>query len=294
MTRPLSMTSFGRGAYSGSARTWTVEVKSVNHRFCDIKVKMSRNYAALEEKIKKEVSAATTRGHIDVIVTVTGDLAENIKLVPNLPLAREYYQSLQDIQKELNLPDSPTLQMVAEYKDIITPVEIEEDMDVNWQELQQALATALQEALQMKIDEGQALKQDMVERLQQIQTTVTQISDQIPELVQLKKQNLEERLANLLDGVDLDPQRLAQEVSIISDKSDVTEELVRLQSHIQQFEAFLEADEPVGRRLDFLLQEFLREINTMASKINNTDVTHKTVELKNEVEKMREQVQNLE
>ena len=294
MKYPVSMTAFGRGEFKSDNRQWTVEIRSVNHRFCDINIKMSRKYAALEEKIKKSVAAVFTRGHIEVIISQAGGGAQTAKLTTNLPLALEYQHALQNLQKHLKLATPLDLRLLAEYPGIITPEEPEENLEEVSAEIDFALRQALTGCLKMREDEGQALKEDLLARLAEFNAIVSSIEDNIPELLKQKETTLQERLTKLLKGIDLDQARLAQEVAIIADKSDITEELVRLKSHIQQFNTFMTDSKPVGRRLDFLLQEFLREINTMASKINDTGTTHKTVELKNEAEKLREQVQNLE
>lgn len=294
MKHPLSMTAFGRGDAGTKERQWTVEIRSVNHRFNDIKVKIARKYLPLEERIKKEVSRLFSRGHIEVMVGLSGPRAEGLTLSVNLPLAREYYGCLEQIRQELGLSSQPDLALVAGLKDVIIPEEQQEDLESVWSEIETALTLALKESMQMRIDEGQSLKTDLLQRLAAFGQTVAAIEQAVPEMLGKKEAALKERLANLLQGVDLDPIRLAQEVAIIIDKADITEELVRLKSHIQQFQSFMDLEEPVGRRLDFLSQEFLREINTMASKINDSAITHQTVELKNEIEKMREQVQNLE
>ena len=294
MKNLLSMTAFGRGDYVEGARSWTVEIRSVNHRYCDISVKMPRKYMVLEERIKKKIAEYYNRGRIEVLMSLSGDLSEGQTLEANLPLAREYYQCLQAIRKDLSLSESSDLALIVANRDVITAVEQEEDMEAIWSAVEKALEEALQNGMQMRRNEGESLKKDMKERLSEFSKIVAAIETSVPDLVLKKEASLKERLENLLAGVDLDPVRLAQEVAIIADKSDITEEIVRLLSHIQQFGNFLELGEPVGRRLDFLLQEFLREVNTMASKIADPVVTHQTVTLKNEVEKIREQVQNLE
>jgi uncharacterized protein (TIGR00255 family) len=293
MKRPLSMTAFGRGE-AGVNRHWTVELRSVNHRFCDIKVKLPREYGVLEDKIKKEIGTVFSRGHIEVLVTVSASDVVGAQAQVNLPLANQYMACLKQLQSTFNLHDRPTLAMLAAYKDVISEQKCEEDLDSVWAEIREALVLALTACLQMRFDEGLILKNDLLVRLHSFEATVTSIACAIPGLVGKREATLKERLAALLSGGEVDPIRLTQEVVILADRYDVTEELVRLKSHIQQFRAFMELDEPVGRRLDFLLQEFLREINTLSSKINDTEVIHKTVDLKNEIEKIREQAQNLE
>lgn len=293
MKRPLSMTAFGRGEAGGS-RHWTVELRSVNHRFCDVKVKLPREYGVLEDKIKKEIGAVFSRGHIEVLVSVSGSGSGGAQAHVNLALASQYLECLEQLKSSFNLHGRPTLAMVAALKDVISEEKCEEDLETVWSEIREALGLALAACLQMRFDEGRSLQADLLARLQSFETTVTSIENAIPALVARRMTTLKDRLAALLGDSELDPIRLSQEVVILADRYDVTEELVRLKSHIQQFKAFMELDEPVGRRLDFLLQEFLREINTLSSKINDTEVIHKTVDLKNEVEKIREQAQNLE
>ena len=292
MKRPLSMTGYGRGEVAG-AKSWTVEVRSVNHKFLDLSIKIPRKYLGLEERIKKEISAYYSRGHVDVYVNPGAEAGDNIRLAPNLPLARNYYQCLEAIRQDLSL-EAPTLAMIQNYKEIIVAHEEEEDLEAVWPQVSEALTQALTMAQSMREQEGEALKNELSQRLQEFAKTVETIAQDVPAIVQRRTEKLKERLAVLLQGVDLDPLRLAQEVAMMADKGDVTEEVVRLRSHISQFSGFLAADEPVGRRLDFLLQEFLREINTLASKISDAPTAHLTVELKTEVEKLREQIQNIE
>lgn len=294
MKYPLSMTAFGRGDASNDQLTFIVEITSVNHRYCDIKIKIPYQYSAFEEKVRKEIQAHYSRGHINVFITVTGKIINSIQLTPNLPLAREYYNCLQAIQQELNLDEQPTLTMLKDCKDVITLTEHEQELDEIWSPMRTALTTALTNCDKMRQAEGKTLKNDLLTRLNNFTAIIDAIKTNIPELLLKKEKKLKERLDNLLVDVDIDSMRLMQEVAVMVDKSDVTEELVRLTSHVSQFTGFLEFDEPVGRRVDFLLQEFLREINTLAAKINDVSVAHRTVDLKSEIEKMREQVQNLE
>ncbi len=293
MKRPLSMTGYGRGEAAG-AKSWTVEVRSVNHKFLDLSIKIPRKYLGLEDRIKKEIGNYYSRGHVDVYVNPGAETGDTIRLAANLPLARNYYQCLEAIREELSLPDTPTLAMIQSYKEIIVAHEEEEDLEAVWPQVAEALGQALTMAQGMREQEGAALKAELSQRLQEFAKTVETIAQDVPAIVQRRTEKLKERLAILLQGVDIDPLRLAQEVAMMADKSDVTEEVVRLRSHISQFNGFLAADEPVGRRLDFLLQEFLREINTLASKISDAPTAHLTVELKTEVEKLREQIQNIE
>jgi len=294
MTRPLSMTAFGRGDHDDGQRLWTVEVKTVNHRFLDLKIRLPRPYAALEEKVKKEAGAVLGRGHVEISVSVAGARADATRLAANLPLARDYFDCLQAINTHLGLDRPVSLDHVLSCRDLIAPMETDDDCDAAWAAMRQALLQALERTTAMRQREGQSLKAELLARLDSFAATVGEIEAAVPGLVERRGQALKERLTKLLAEVALDPQRLAQEVAILADRSDITEELVRLRSHLRQFTQFLDENEPAGRRLDFLLQEFMREINTMTSKVADIDITHKAVHLKNEAEKMREQVQNLE
>lgn len=294
MKGPVSMTSFGRGECSENGRVWTVEVRSVNHRFCDINIKIPRSYAALEEKIRKTVNEYYSRGRVEVSLNYKGDADNSTTIEANIPLARQYRNCLIEIKRMTGVGGEIDLALIAGLRDVITPVEREENLDEIWNSINTALTEALKEGLKMRQAEGASLKKELTNLLKGINEEIDGIEQEIPQLIAKKQENLQERLDNLLKGVDIDPVRLAQEAAIIVDKTDITEEIGRLRSHVEQFLNFLKQSEPVGRRLDFLSQEFLREINTIASKIGDADTAHKTVRLKNDIEKMREQVQNIE
>jgi len=289
------MTSFGRGDETDGISGWTVEIRSVNHKFCDIRIKLPRQLTILEDKIKKVVSAYFSRGHIDVIITPSGQHSDAKEFYVNTTLARQYYKCLLQLKREMSLPSSTDdLALLASYPDIISTSEQHIDVEQLWPPLQSVLILALTTCQDMREREGSLLKKDLLQRLESINVAVSKIEQLVPDLVVQKKTALQERIAKLVINAEYNPERLEQEIAILADKVDVTEEIVRLYSHIKQFQHFLDLNEPVGRRLDFLLQEFLREINTTASKISDATTAHLTVELKNEVEKMREQVQNLE
>lgn len=294
MKRPLSMTAYGRGEAEAESVRWAAEVRSVNHRYCDIRIKISRKYAALEERIKKLVMQHYSRGHIDVNIDPLGAGALSPALSPNLALASEYFRCLTEIQQHLGLATQPELRTIAEYRDVIVITEKEEDLEAIWVPIRDAVELALTNALQMRVREGASLKDDLAARLSSFTSAIRDIENAVPSIVAKREKSLQERLDNLLNGVDIDPIRLTQEIAIMADKSDVTEELVRLNSHIRQFSHYLTSDEPSGRKLDFLLQEFFREVNTLTTKIADDSIAHQAVELKSEIEKMREQIQNIE
>ncbi len=297
MGKALSMTGFGRGEASGERGAWTVELRTVNHRYLDIATKLPRRFMAWEDRIKKEISAYHTRGRVDVYVTFTDQGAEAARLQADLQLAREYWGCLNQIAKDLSIPQGPDLAMLASYRDIITPLDEEtggELLEDLWPPLRSAIVSALEECRKMRQSEGASLQKDLLDRLESLQQKIDGIELSLPQILAKRESALKERLDILLAGVDIDPVRLAQEAAILVDKSDVSEEIVRLRSHVAQFQGFFELDEPVGRRLDFLVQEFLREVNTIASKVSNAETAHMTVGMKNDLEKIREQVQNLE
>ncbi len=288
------MTGFGRGEALAEGRTWTVEIKTVNHRFLDQRVVLPRSFGGLEERVKKLISTRLDRGRVEVNIGVQGDISGGVSLQANMNLAEQYHRCLRQINEELGLGYHISLADMLTLRDVIRQQEDSLDPDAEWAVLSQAVTAALDECDQMREQEGQSLKEELSTRLQSFARIVDTIDEQVPEILEQRQQELKARIEKLLDGLDMDPVRFAQEAAYMADKADVTEEIVRLHSHIEQFEQFLAGDEPVGRRLDFLLQEFLREVNTLASKISNGSIAHLGVEMKNEIEKLREQVQNIE
>ncbi len=288
------MTGFGRGEAHVDGRTWTVEIKTVNHRFLDQRIILPRSVSGLEDRVKKMVAARLDRGRVEVNIGLHGDASEAVRLQVNMGLARQYHDCLQEIAGEFGLAGEIGVSDMLGLRDLISHQEEGLNLDQEWTALEVALTSALYECDRMREQEGRALKEDLLQRLQSFTYLVKKIENDIPEIVQIRQQELRARIEKLLGEVDLDPARLAQEAAYMADKADVTEEIVRLGSHVEQFENFLDSDEPVGRRLDFLLQEFLREVNTLASKISNGSIAHLGVEMKNEIEKLREQVQNIE
>jgi len=289
-----SMTGFGRGETSSGGRNWTVEVRCVNHRYLDLKMKLPRGYSALEEKIRKKVSGYHQRGRVDLFLSVNGDFSDLLEVKVNLDLARGYRDAILALSENFGLEKSDSVDLLASFPDVLTREQKNEDLSEIWVFIEQTLEEALGRCDLMRLQEGENLAEDLRGRLHFFAKTVDTIDSAIPGLLLSRENNLRERLAKLLNNVQLDPARLAQEVAIIADKTDVTEEIVRLRCHIQQFEVFLKDGSGIGRKLDFLIQEFLREVNTLASKINDATIAHYMVDLKSELEKMREQVQNIE
>ncbi|MBW1635555.1 MAG: YicC family protein [Deltaproteobacteria bacterium] len=291
-----SMTGFGGGESVSGGRIWTVELRCVNHRYLDLKMKVPHGYSALEEKIRKKVAAIHQRGRVDLFLGVSGDFSDLMEVKVNLQLAGRYRDALEILAKEFGTEggDSSSATLLASYPDVLRYERQNDDLDEIWPFVEQALDSALDGCNNMRMQEGETLAEDLTGRLDVFAKTVATIETALPDLLMKREKNLQERLEKLLGNVQLEPARLAQEVAVIADKTDVTEEIVRLRSHIGQFALFLEGGEAVGRKLDFLIQEFLREVNTLASKISDAAVAHLTVDLKSELEKMREQVQNIE
>lgn len=292
--RPRSMTGFGRGEASNADRTWTVEIRTVNHRFLDQRVVLPRAFAPLEERVKKTVAAHQDRGRVEISLALSGRASGGPLLTVDMDLARQYHECLQQLAEEFGLGPRIQLADMLNQREMISLQEQSPDLDQEWPLVEQAVFAALAECARMREQEGKTLKRDLIDRLDSFAAIIKEIESSIPQVLQQRQEELKNRVMKLLDGMDIDPMRLAQETAIMADKADVTEEVVRLASHISQFRAFLDSDEPVGRRLDFLLQEFLREVNTLASKISNAEIAHLGVEMKNEIEKLREQVQNIE
>ncbi|MBC8208820.1 MAG: YicC family protein [Desulfobulbaceae bacterium] len=289
-----SMTGFGRGESESGGRSWNAELRCVNNRHLDIHIKLPRGYGMLEERLRKKIASMHQRGRVDLLLSVSGDFSDLLKVQVNSRLARGYQEGLLTLAGELGIDEQPSLQELAAYPDVLVLEQQSEDEEAAWQLVGDAVDMALADCLEMRSREGEAMAEDLTSRLDNFDEVVGQIEASVPALLEDRQKGLAERLAKILDRIQLDEQRLAQEVAILADKTDVTEEIVRLRSHIEQFRVFLSAAEPVGRKLDFLIQEFLREVNTMASKINDATIAHLTVDLKGELEKMREQVQNIE
>jgi uncharacterized protein (TIGR00255 family) len=289
-----SMTGYGRAEAEYQGRVWSVEVRSVNNRFLDAKIKLPRNYGSLEDTIRKKITSCHMRGRVDLNLSVSGDFSDLVSIGVDFQLARSYRRSLLELTRELDIEGQPDLPMLVGLPDVITREQQVEDLDQVWPRLEPLIEDALGQCLAMRSTEAEALVRDLTERLDLFGGVLDEIEQNIEPILQQRQQAMQERLQKLLATIELDPVRLAQEVAVLADKSDVTEELVRLRSHMDQFAGLLESTEPVGRKLDFLIQEFLREVNTIASKINDAETAHKTVTLKSELEKMREQVQNIE
>ncbi|HHY60923.1 MAG TPA: YicC family protein [Clostridia bacterium] len=291
---PKSMTGYGRGESQGCGKRVTVEMKSVNHRYLEIQVKMPKQYYCLEERIRNLVKQHVARGRVDVLFNIE-EAEESPRFVKvDKELAIAYHNSLKELAEFLQIPLNITLFEICQLPDIIQVEEAELDPEVFWPVLQEALLAAVKGLVAMRQAEGEQLARDLRQRQQVIRGLVDQIDSRAQVMPALYQKRIQERLQELLAGIPVDEQRVALEVAILAERSAIDEELVRLRSHLTQLAGTLQDAEPVGRKLDFLVQEMHREINTIGAKANDLEISQLVVAVKSELEKIREQVQNLE
>ncbi len=288
------MTGFGRGEAAGRGRVFTVEVQSVNHRFLEVRCRVPKRLSGLEPRIQQAIQQRFSRGHFEVLVLDKDLDGRSRTLKVDLPLARQYVEALRTLQQALGLAGEVTLDMLTAQRDLIAVEESAESLEESWEELGPALAEALDALAEMRRREGEALVAILGKHLDEVEATLTGIVLRAPELVRAQRDRLRERVAELLEGRLPDPTRLEQEMAILAERGDVAEECDRLRSHLVQFRTTLTQPGPQGRRLDFLLQEMHREANTAGSKSADATFAHEVVGLKTWIERLREQVQNLE
>lgn len=290
-----SMTGFGRNGSGEGADHFSIEVRSLNNRYLDVQVKMPRGLSMLEPRVKKSVQERFARGRFDVFVSRDNGSSRNIQPVLDEALAGKYIGLLREMKARFGLAGEVDLAMVAGLQDLITFSETKEDPEQLWSQLMNGLSQALDELDRMRAEEGAALVRDIAARLGTMDALIQSVRAQAPVTVETARKRMQDTLARLLHEQP-DPVRLAQEIAILAERTDVTEELTRFNSHMAQFRSLL-ADpgrEAVGRKLDFLIQELGREVNTIASKAMDARISQDAVALKAELEKIREQVQNIE
>ena len=290
-----SMTGYGRARQELHKRDLTVEVRSVNNRYLDCTVKMPRMYAFAEDAVKKHVQQAVSRGKVDVFITVDATAADVAKVAVNRELAAQYAAALEELA-ELCGPTAWKLtpEALARFPDVLTVTKEDEDLEAVSADLCAVLDEALAAYNAMRAVEGKKLAEDIAGRLDAIEAYTGTVEARSPETVAEYRAKLTARMEEVLQSTTIDPQRILMEAAIYADKVAVDEETVRLRSHVAQLRTMLESDEPMGRKMDFLIQEVNRESNTIGSKCNDVDIANVVVGLKAEVEKMREQVQNVE
>ena len=289
-----SMTGFGRSTYENEGREYIVEIKSVNNRFNDVNIKMPRNLNYLEDKIRKQILNNISRGKVEVSIQLNNnsDLGKKINL--NTDIAKKYIEELKKLTQETSIIDNINIMDVAKFPDVLNIRIDEEAEEVIEKELFTALDSAIDSFLDMRQKEGSKIKVDLENRIEVIKQKIEQISSISAGLVDEYVVKLETRIKELLKTDVVDQTRLAQEVVIYSDKCSVEEEITRLKSHISQFLNLLNENIAIGKKLDFLIQEMNRETNTIGSKANNLEITNLVVDIKTELENVREQIQNIE
>jgi len=289
-----SMTGYGRSEVRHPHLALTVEARSVNHRYLDIALRYPRLYAPLEARMKQRVSTYFTRGRIDITLAQQESADPRRALSLDHTLAQQYYDALQGLQESLGLPGTIDLSMMASLRDVFRVEEASADVESDWDIIAQGLDAALQALRTMRQQEGEALSRDFHMRLQAMTQQLQLIRQRVPQVVVEYRQRLEQRVKDLFAQFELDPNRIAQEAILFAERADVTEELTRLEAHIQACAHLLASAQAVGRKIEFLVQEMHREVNTIGSKSNDTAISHSVVELKSELERMREQIQNIE
>ena len=289
-----SMTGFGRSKLEENSREYIVEIKSVNHKYSDISIKLPRNIMCFEEKIKKIISSNISRGKVDVFVTFNNYSDEGKDVVINKELAKNYIEQIRELAVENDLDDKIRVTEITKMPDVLQLKIEDDDSVVIWQELEKCVNQAIGNFVEMRETEGERIKQDLSTRIDNVEALVNSIFSNTTGLIEEYVVKLRERIKEILQTDVVDEARLAQEIVIYADKCSIEEELTRLRSHIVQFRSLLESKEPVGKKIDFLIQEMNRETNTIASKSVKLEITNLAIEVKTAMEDIREQIQNIE
>jgi len=291
-----SMTGFGRGEYTDGKRNITVEIKTVNHRYTDISVRMPRRYSFAEDKIKNKIKETVSRGKVDVSIAVENVTEDDVTVKLNTMVAKQYYDNLKELSRTFEVAGDITLQFLSTLPDVMKAVPDVEDEDEITKSLLVPVEMACQKLDDMRSVEGEKLAEDLIMRGKLIRDLTAKIKERSPKMVQEYTEKLRERIKELVGGnVAVPEDRILMEAAIFADKCSITEELVRLDSHIIQMENIItKSNQPDGKKLDFLVQEMNREANTIGSKSNDIEITSYMLDIKAEVEKIREQVQNIQ
>ena len=289
-----SMTGYGRREAVTEGKKILVEIKSVNHRYSDYNIKVQRHLGFLEDKIRKHVSSAITRGKVDIYLNVENFESADKEISLNIPMAKNYIEVLKQLRDEFGLKDDITVTSVARNTDIFQTERLEEDEEQLWNTVKNVLDEALGDFVAMREREGARIEKDLTGRIEYMRTLVKTVEERSPQTVSEYSDRLYEKIKEVLDGRDVDEARVLTEVAIYADKVAVNEETVRLSSHFAEFGEIIGCGEPAGRKLDFLIQEINREVNTIGSKASDIEIAKTVVTLKGEIEKLREQIQNIE
>ena len=288
-----SMTGYGKDSLTQNSREYQIEIKSVNHRYLDISIRMPKQLTYLEEEIKKEISSKIKRGKIEVFITYQNNSREGINININREIAKAYIHELQELAKQENIGANIEVIDIARMPDVLNVTSNQDDETIKT-EILQATKIATEQLVNMKSIEGKKIAEDLQHRIDNIKTKILKISSISTGLIDEYIVKLEKRVKEILKTNVVDENRLAQEVVIYADKCSIEEEVTRLKSHIVQFENMLQSDEAIGKKLDFIIQEMNRETNTIGSKANNLDIVNGVVDIKTELENIREQIQNIE
>ena len=289
-----SMTGYGRARQTLNGRDITVEVRSVNNRYLDCTVKVPRTYIFAEDSVKARVQKAVSRGKVDVFITIDAAAADETVVAVNEPLARGYYEALTRLKDMFSLEDGLNAVTLAKFPDVLTVTKAEEDLESVAADICAVLDEALAAYNAMRTVEGGKLREDIAGRADTIEAVVGKVEERSPQTVAAYREKLLARMQEVLQSTAIDESRILTEAAIFADKIAVDEETVRLRSHLSQLRTMLESDQPIGRKLDFLIQEVNRECNTIGSKCNDLTIAQDVVNMKAEVEKIREQIQNIE
>ena len=289
-----SMTGYGKGVSKRDGKTITIEIKTVNHRFLDCNIKLPRNFLFVEDRVKKAVSSAISRGHVDLYLTYEQSSTDEGAYTVDLELANNYLTAVRQLENGTGLANDVTLSTLLRVGDIVTRQQSVEDEDLLAEMTLEAASEALVNLKVMREKEGQSQKADIASKLGTIEACLDRIKEFAPKVVEDYREWLNARIAEVVEPSLVDKQRLATEVALYADHCAIDEEITRLSTHISNMRSLLEATEPVGRKMDFLVQEFNRETNTIGSKANDMRITKEVLAIKNEIEKMREQAANIE
>ena len=289
-----SMTGYGRGEGTVEGRRITFEIRAVNHKYFEFSSRIPRGYLFLEDKLKTYVQNRVSRGKIDVFLQIETLEEADLTVQVNHSLALGYLEALKELKERYRLPDEPSLALLSRYSDIFSIHREPEDEEAVWEAVRQIADLAIGSFLQMRQDEGARLKADILSKAGKIMSIVEDIEREAPQTVKEYEERLHNKIQELLGDTRFEEQRVLTEVAIFADKVAIDEEIVRLRSHFAQLEKLLETEEPVGRKIDFLVQEMNREANTIGSKSVNSQIAYLVVDIKSEIEKIREQVQNIE
>lgn len=289
-----SMTGYGKGVSKRDGKTITIEIKTVNHRFLDCNIKLPRNFLFVEDRVKKTVSSAISRGHVDLYLTYEQSSTDEGAYTVDMELANNYLTAVRQLENGTGLANDVTLSTLLRVGDIVTRQQSVEDEDLLAEMTLEAASEALVNLKVMREKEGQSQKADIASKLDTIEACLDRIKEFAPKVVEDYRALLNARIAEVVEPSLVDKQRLATEVALYADHCAIDEEITRLSTHISNMRSLLEATEPVGRKMDFLVQEFNRETNTIGSKANDMRITKEVLAIKNEIEKMREQAANIE